>query len=120
MVEPLKFPELMLNSRRYKEQVKSRKARPQVVKEQSGIKEGTAAKEALQVPDLRGAQWWNTGASVRTVPRFLYVPRITTLACVKVIIRAFFIYSSYHVPSMHIPTTTTPAVFYALTLMTAL
>ena len=115
MIESLWFSKLMISDKRCKEQVKSKKAKPQVMKERTRTEEATAAKETLEVWNLRGAWRWNTGELMRTVPLFLHIPRLTTPAWVKIIrTRArfflfFFLYSSYHVPSRHIAST--PEVF---------
>ena len=116
MIESPWFSELMISDERYKEQVMSRKVKPQVVKEGTRTEEATAAKETLEVWNLRGVRRWNTGELVKTVPPFLHISRLTTPAWVKIIrtelvflFLFFFLYSSYHVPSRHI--SSTPEVF---------
>ena len=114
------FPSSWSVMKRCKEQVKSRKVKPQVMKEGTRTEEATAAKETLDVWNLRGARRWNTGELVKTVPPFLHIPRLTTPAWVKIIRTElvflsffffffFFLYIFYHVPSRHI--SSTPEVF---------
>lgn len=54
-LNPLWLPELMFSVERYRAQGHSREARPQVLKEESGVEGDAAAKKAWEVSGLRGA-----------------------------------------------------------------
>lgn len=106
-LDPSWFPRLMLRGERYREQVKGREARPQVLKEGSGVKEDAAAKETLEMSDLR-AVW-------RAKHRVVGEDRSTTFPYSHPsnfdLRQGNHNYSSCQVPSMHVPTT--PEGFYA-------